>query len=126
MVMQVIVFCLVLALVVALGVSKSAVGILVLGGASMAWLLLTRLFPVHTHEEYAKAAEKWSTGLPLALIGIMDMFALFGLFLVCIASFFVLGVLRALAFCGVVLLVLVVVPGMKYRRQLNKAMQKKS
>jgi hypothetical protein len=126
MLIQVIVFCLVLAVVMTLAVSKSAVGILAVGGVIVAWQLLTRLLPVHTHDEYAKAAEKWSTGLPLALIGIMDMIAFFGSFLVCIASFFVLGILRALAFCGVVVLVLVVVPGMKYGRQINRAMQKKS
>jgi hypothetical protein len=124
MVLQAIVFCLVLALVAVLAIAKSTIGILVFGGVVVARLLLTQLFPVHTQQAYARAAEKWSTGLPLAHIGVMDMIGLFGSILVCLASFFILGIVRGLVF-SVVVILLLIVPGAMYGRQLSKALQRK-
>jgi len=71
---------------------------------------ITHLFRVHSREHYQKASEKWSTGLPLALIGFMDMISMFGLIVVAVVSFFVMTIVQALIFCVVIGLVLLFNP----------------
>lgn len=82
--------------------------VVILGIIFVLWEgLITHYLPKHSNEQYEKAAEKWSTGLPYALIGIMDLVSGIGLVVVCIASFFVMSILNAIIFCvaiGIVIL----------------------
>ncbi len=99
--------------------------VIILGVIFVLWEgFITHLFPAHSREHYEKAAQKWSTGLPLALIGWMDMLSMFGLAVVCIASFFVMSVIQALIFCGVIIIILLFNPAvLKSRKQYTNTLK---
>lgn len=83
--------------------------VLVLGIIFTLWEgVITHLFPSRSREYYQKASENWSTGIAPALIGLMDMVSLIGLFVVGVSSFFVMSALHAVIFCvGMFIIVII-------------------
>lgn len=94
--------------------------VIILAVIFIIWEYISKRLPVHSQEEYEKAAEKWSTGLPLAIIGVLDMVSSFGLFVLAIASFFVMPVYKAGIFC-LVLFALWMLGGVKFARAMRRA-----
>jgi hypothetical protein len=86
------------------------------------WQAISKRLPVRSQSEYVKAAEKWSTGLPLAIIGVLDMISLFGLLILVVVSFFAMPAYKAGIFC-VVLLALWMLQGVKGARAMRRAMK---
>jgi pilus assembly protein TadC len=101
--------------------------VIILGIIFVLWEgLITHYLPKHSKEQYEKAAEKWSTGLPYALIGIMDFVSGIGLVAVCIASFFVMPIIDAVIFCVIIGIIILFNPSARRSsREYSRALRGK-